>query len=155
MQRPTSMKDKDKTDAELAMGRGQGTFRPSIKRCTFVGCTFTSRLGPTIDGHVKNTKHVTCTIKDCDGQYAMTQKACHLYKIHGITPTTSSGPIPCRFSGCLWSTTSMNQRDRHEKELHNDCDVVGCDYRGSRSQFLQHERMFHDPEDLRRLSPAL
>jgi hypothetical protein len=51
----------------------------------------------------------------------------------------------------------FNRRDRdkmtkHEDQIHVICDATGCGWRGSRPDFLKHERFEHEPDSPRKIS---
>jgi hypothetical protein len=74
---------------------------------------------------------------------------------HDIKRPAATGRLQCRFSGCDFLTNEYAKREKHEKKVHVECDVDGCDYRGSRSLFIHHERWDHEPDTPRIKSGVL
>ena len=142
MPRPKSSAHLDKTDEELTLGRGTRN-APVFHRCTFPGCFFgSSNIG--IHNEHQGVKHVACDIEGCEGQYSLSQRDCHKKRAHDIDPPRSTGPYACRHSGCQWSSDSRSKQEKHEDEAHITCQFKGCDFRGSRAEYLAHVRMSHD-----------
>jgi hypothetical protein len=146
---------KDLTDEQLAKGRSTKAFIPDLKLCDTQGCYYHSRNKETMNHHIKKVAHVSCPISGCTESYSSQQKDVHLWKSHQIPPKVESGPLKCRFVGCEWSTGTHNKRNKHEDEMHVECDVDGCDFRGTRMLFLKHERLYHEPDDERTKHPTL
>jgi hypothetical protein len=136
---------KDKSSAQLALGRGVGTYTAGLRLCPQPQCFYSSRSNTAHQRHL-DAPHSVCPITGCTGIYSKTQKACHLVRVHNIKPTIENKAWSCRFAGCTWSCDKEMERDVHEDEMHVHCDVIGCDWRGGRREFLRHERLEHDPE---------
>jgi hypothetical protein len=155
MPRAPATAQKDRTDQQLAAGRGDGDFVPSIKSCTIEGCPYTARLGPSMDEHIASAKHIACPRQGCNGSYSSTMRTLHDWKSHGIKGPITTGRLVCRYAGCEFSTNEYSKRNKHEDEIHVECDVDGCEFRGSREQFTHHERWDHEADTPRVKSGVL
>jgi hypothetical protein len=154
MPRQPSTANKHKTNEELALGRGNGTFTPkSLRTCQQPQCYYTTKTAKGMELHDK-ARHVQCPIDGCHGRYTAGQKPAHLVRSHDIRPVESKQAFGCRYVGCGWSGKAEEEREKHEEENHVDCDVMHCDWRGARKDFLRHEHVEHDPTDPR-LSKSL
>lgn len=146
MPRAKAKANKDKTDAELANGRGTD-YKPMVRYCKYPKCYFSSRNKDSVDYHNNTTKHENCSIDNCDGQFSKGQRACHLARAHGIEPQQIKTRFQCRHADCEWYAKSAKARETHEDKMHVACQYVGCEFRGERRLFLQHERDKHDEND--------
>jgi hypothetical protein len=132
------------------LGLAEGT-TPVLAQCTINGCTFVGISSQSALDHMMGTDHISCQVTGCDGRYSASQHQIHMWKHHQVQPTVPDvKPLKCQFVGCDWSTDNDDDQVEHEDELHTNCDVKHCKYRGTLGLYHIHASVDHTADEAKR-----